>query len=232
MTRNDQTPSRPFTLITCGCPIRLGCRFRARPSGSRTFIAAQKAAWRRLHSWTGSRGPAWTILASGDKHCNQTDREDRAVPGRIRKGYRRARLRPAARLPFKRCLVLFPTIRRASLQFIRMPRLDVGDFAFKPTSDGYVWEIPAGADDDSIYVCREGRRVARGRRPDHARKRPGPLLRDESQTNGRYNLARGRRDQPEVNCSFPEPRRLRLGRSQRNELNGAYYSKRTKTQTI
>lgn len=110
-----------------------------------TLIAAQRDAMMVLASMDGVwRGPAWTILPSGDKHSiTQTERIGPFLDGSIKviegRGYDsdgKVTFNAFGTISFN------PATRGYTLHSHAMGQ--VGDFVITPTADGYVWEIPAG----------------------------------------------------------------------------------------
>ena len=90
------------------------------------------------------RGPAWTLLASGEKHTiTQTERIGPFLDGSVKviegRGYE-----PDGKVTFNAFATISynPSSRAYTLHSYAQGY--VGDFTFKPTADGYVWEIPAG----------------------------------------------------------------------------------------
>ena len=90
------------------------------------------------------RGQAWTILESGEKRTvTQTERIGPFLDGSVKiiegRGYN-----PDGKIGFNALAILSysPDKKGYVLHSHAMGR--VGDFALKPTTDGYVWEIPAG----------------------------------------------------------------------------------------
>jgi hypothetical protein len=111
-----------------------------------TLIAAQREAMSRLSVMDGVwRGPAWTILPSGEKHSiTQTERIGAFLDGAVKviegRGYD-----PDGKVTFNALGIISynPATRVYTMRSYALG--NVGDFVFTPTSDGYVWEIPAGA---------------------------------------------------------------------------------------
>ena len=90
------------------------------------------------------RGQAWTILESGEKHTfTQTERIGPFLDGSVKviegRGYN-----DDGKIVFNALGIISysPEKKAFVLHSHAMGRVD--DFAFKPTTDGYVWEIPAG----------------------------------------------------------------------------------------
>ncbi len=110
-----------------------------------TLIAAQREAMAHLAVMDGVwRGPAWTILPSGQKHnITQTERIGPFLDGSIKviegRGYE-----ADGRVGFNAFGIVSydPATKAYSLHSHAQGR--VGDFALKPIADGYVWEVPAG----------------------------------------------------------------------------------------
>lgn len=115
-----------------------------RPSPA-ALIAAQREAMVRLACMDGVwRGPAWTILPSGDKHSiTQTERIGPFLDGSVKviegRGYN-----ADGTVGFNAfgTISYNPATRAYTLHSYAQG--NSGDFALKPTPDGYVWEIPAG----------------------------------------------------------------------------------------
>ncbi len=111
-----------------------------------TLIAAQREAMARLSIMDGVwRGTAWTILPSGVKHTiTQTERIGPFLDGSVKviegRGYD-----PDGKVTFNAfgTISYNPATRAYTLHSYAQG--NVGDFVLTPTSDGYVWEIPAGA---------------------------------------------------------------------------------------
>lgn len=109
-------------------------------------IATQQEAMLRLSFMDGVwRGPAWTLLPSGDKHAiTQTERIGPFLGGSVKviegRGYE-----PDGRSTFNAfgTISYDPTTRTYTLHSYAQGH--VGDFALTPTADGFTWEIPAGA---------------------------------------------------------------------------------------
>jgi hypothetical protein len=110
-----------------------------------TLIAAQREAMQRLALMDGVwRGPAWTILSSGERHnITQTERIGPFLDGSIKviegRGYD-----PDGRVTFNAfgTVSYNPATRNYTLHSYAQGQ--VGDFVLTPTADGYTWEIPAG----------------------------------------------------------------------------------------
>ena len=111
-----------------------------------TLNAAQREAMQRLAVMDGVwRGPAWTILPSGEKHTvTQTERIGPFLDGSVKvmegRGYD-----PDGKVTFNAfgTISYNPATRVYTLHSYAQGQ--VGDFVLTPTADGYVWEIPAGS---------------------------------------------------------------------------------------
>ena len=131
-----------LALLAAAALTALGQQGRPDPA---TLIAAQREAMQRLAFMDGVwRGPAWTILPSGEKHnITQTERIGPFLDGSVKviegRGYG-----PEGKVTFN----AFGTISynpSASVYTLHSyAQGNVGDFVLTPTADGYVWEFPAG----------------------------------------------------------------------------------------
>lgn len=115
-----------------------------RPSPA-ALIAAQRDAMARLAYMDGVwRGPAWTILSSGEKHAiTQTERIGPFLDGSVKviegRGYD-----PDGKVTFNALgtISFNPATKVYTLHSHAMG--NVGDFVLTPTPDGYTWDISAG----------------------------------------------------------------------------------------
>lgn len=111
----------------------------------KTVMAAQREALARLAFMDGVwRGPAWTLLPSGEKHAvTQTERIGPFLDWTVKviegRGYD-----ADGKVTFNAFGTVFydPSTKRFTLHSYALG--NVGDFALTPSSDGFVWEIPAG----------------------------------------------------------------------------------------
>ena len=143
------------------------------PQNPAALIAAQREAMAPLAFMDGVwRGPAWTILASGEKHSiTQTERIGPFLDGSVKviegRGYD-----ADGRVTFNAFGTIYYNVATRAYTLHSYAQGNVGDFALKPTPDGYVWEIPAGPT-TIRYTCtvkdgvwREvGDRIAPGKEP-------------------------------------------------------------------
>lgn len=110
-----------------------------------TLIASQREAMQKFAIMDGVwRGPAWTILPSGEKRTiTQTERIGPFLDGSVKviegRGYD-----SEGKVAFNAfgTISYNPATRVYTLHSYAQGQ--VGDFVFTPTADGYVWEIPAG----------------------------------------------------------------------------------------
>ena len=110
-----------------------------------TLIAAQREALQRFAVLDGVwRGPAWTILPSGEKRTvTQTERIGPFLDGSVRviegRGYD-----ADGKVTFNAFGTISYNLATKAYTLHSYAQGQVGDFVFTPTADGYVWEIPAG----------------------------------------------------------------------------------------
>jgi hypothetical protein len=124
--------------------VSLAAPAQERPSPA-ALIAAQRDAMVRLAYMDGVwRGPAWTILPSGEKHTiTQTERIGPFLDGSVKviegRGYD-----PDGKVTFNAfgTISFNPATKVYTLHSHAMG--NVGDFVLTLTSDGYTWDIPAG----------------------------------------------------------------------------------------
>jgi len=143
MTRHrHQLTLLALLLITAGISLTVSAQGRPDPA---TQIAAQREAMKALAVIDGVwRGPAWTILPSGEKHnITQTERigpflgeSIKVIEGRGYNADGSVGFNAFGTISYDPATKVYTLHSHAMGQ--------VGDFALKPTADGYVWEIPAG----------------------------------------------------------------------------------------
>ncbi len=110
-----------------------------------TLIAEQRDAIAPLAFMDGVwRGPAWTILPSGQKHeITQTERIGPFLDGSIKviegRGYD-----SEGRVSFNAFGIVSYDPVKKTYTLHSYAQGHAGDFALTPTPNGYVWEIPAG----------------------------------------------------------------------------------------
>ena len=131
-----------FVFAFTVCPQRTFAQQLQDPA---VIIAAQREAMKRLPMMDGHwRGPAWTILPSGEKHTiTQTERIGPFLDGSVKvlegKGFE-----PNGKVTFNAfgTISFNPSNGVYTLHSYAQGR--VGDFVLTPIANGYVWEIPAG----------------------------------------------------------------------------------------
>ncbi len=115
------------------------------PQDPASLIAQQRDAMSSLAFLNGVwRGPGWIILPSGDKITfTQTERMGPNVDGSLKviegRGYS-----SDGKLIFNAFAVLSYDSGQHSYSMRSYAQGHSGDFDFKPSADGYTWEIPAG----------------------------------------------------------------------------------------
>jgi hypothetical protein len=131
----------PLMLALCLAAPALA---QGRPDPA-ALIAAQKDALKAFAAMDGVwRGPAWTILPSGEKHTiTQTERIGPFLDGAVKviegRGYEadgKVSFNAFGTISFN------PAKNAYTLHSYAMG--NAGDFVIKPTPDGYTWEVPAG----------------------------------------------------------------------------------------
>ena len=112
---------------------------------TKTLISAQRDALKQFAYMDGVwRGPAWTILASGQRHeITQTERIGPFLDGSVKvvegRGYE-----PDGTVSFNAFAVISYQPDKRTYVLHSYAQGLAGDFALTPTSDGYIWEILAG----------------------------------------------------------------------------------------
>jgi hypothetical protein len=135
---------RPVTIFALVVAVSLVAPAQDRPSPV-ALIAAQRDAMVRLGFMDGVwRGPAWTILPSGEKHnITQTERIGPFLDGSVKviegRGYDadgKVTFNAFGTISFN------PATKAYTLHSHAMG--NVGDFVLTPSPDGFTWDIPAG----------------------------------------------------------------------------------------
>jgi hypothetical protein len=133
-----------LALLMTTAGVSLTALGQGRPDPA-ALITAQREAMAPLQIMDGVwRGPAWTILPSGEKHnVTQTERIGSFLDGSIKviegRGYGadgKVGFNAFGIISYDPATKIYTLHSHAQGQ--------VGDFVLKPTADGYVWEIPAG----------------------------------------------------------------------------------------
>ena len=136
---------KPVALLFSFCMLFSTSIAFAQTPDSAALLSAQREALAAFSRMDGVwRGPAWTMMSNGEKHhITQTERIGPLLDGTIKliegRGYD-----PDGRTTFNAFGVITfdPAKRTYTLRSHAQGRY--GEFAIKPTADGYVWEIPAG----------------------------------------------------------------------------------------
>jgi len=133
----------PFILtVVIGALVSALAQGRPDPGA---LIETQRVAMGPLAFMDGLwRGPAWTILPSGEKHTlTQTERVGPFLDGSVKviegRGYE-----PDGRLSFNAFATISFSSSTRSYTMHSYAQGNVGDFVLTPRADGFVWEIPAG----------------------------------------------------------------------------------------
>jgi hypothetical protein len=144
-------PTSRFILIV----VLLGCAAPAlaqRDPGS--MQQAQREAMAPLQIMDGVwRGPAWTLQPNGEKrHLVQTERIGSFLQGTIRVIEGRGYL-DDGKVGFNALgIVSYDPAKKAySMRSYALGY--AGDFAFRPSADGYAWDVPAGPNATIRYVA-------------------------------------------------------------------------------
>jgi hypothetical protein len=138
----DRLAALALLLMMMGAASTASGQGRTDPA---TLIAAQREGMQRLSLMDGVwRGPAWTILSSGDKHTiTQTERIGPFLDGSVKviegRGYN-----PDGKVTFNAFGTISYNPAAHAYTLHSYAQGSVGDFLLTPTADGYVWEIPAG----------------------------------------------------------------------------------------
>lgn len=131
-----------FLMTTGGMFLTAAGQGRPDPA---VLIAAQREAMAPLAIMDGIwRGPAWTILPSGDKHSiTQTERIGPFLDGSIKviegRGYD-----ASGKVGFNAFGIISYDLTTHTYTLHSHAQGQVGDFVLKLVADGYIWEIPAG----------------------------------------------------------------------------------------
>ena len=135
---------RTLVLAITTMTVSLTALGQGRPDPA-ALIAAQREAMARFAYMDGVwRGPAWTILESGEKHnVTQTERIGPFLDGSVKviegRGYA-----ADGKVGFNAFGIISYSPEKRGYVLHSYAMGYVGDFVLTPTADGYVWEIPAG----------------------------------------------------------------------------------------
>jgi hypothetical protein len=139
-----KTRCAALMLLTLAAGAASSVLAQGRPDPA-TLLTAQKEAMKAFAAMDGVwRGPAWTLLPSGEKHTiTQTERIGPFLDGSVKviegRGYE-----ADGRVSFNAFGTISFDPSKKSYTMHSHAMGNVGDFAIKPTPDGYTWEIPAG----------------------------------------------------------------------------------------
>lgn len=129
-------------LLTTGMSLTAAGQGRPDPE---TLLKAQREAMAPLAFMDGVwRGPAWTVLPSGEKHnITQTERIGPFLNGAVKviegRGYN-----ADGSVGFNAFGTISYNPATKVYTLHSYAQGNVGDFALNRSADGYVWEIPAG----------------------------------------------------------------------------------------
>jgi len=129
-------------MMAMGLPTTASGQGRPDPA---TVIPAQREAMKSLAFMDGVwRGPAWTVLPSGEKHnITQTERIGPFLDGSVKviegKGYD-----ADGKVAFNAFATISYNPATKGYTMHSYAQGSVGDFVLTPSPDGFVWEIPAG----------------------------------------------------------------------------------------
>ena len=133
-----------LVLAVATMTVALTAQGQGRPDPA-ALIAAQREAMVPLAYMDGVwRGPAWTIVESGEKHnVTQTERIGPFLDGSVKviegRGYG-----ADGKVGFNAFAVISYNLEKRGFILHSYAMGYVGDFVLTPNADGYVWEIPAG----------------------------------------------------------------------------------------
>ena len=163
----------PFRLALAALVLANSHAAAQPPPDPAPAIAAQREAMAAIGFMDGVwRGPAWTILPNGEKsELIQTERIGPFLQGSVKviegRGYRED-----GSVGFNAFGIVSydPAKKTYSLRSYALGH--AGDFSFRPTADGYIWEIPqpgalirytATVKDGTLREV--GHRIVEGREP-------------------------------------------------------------------
>ena len=139
-------PSRLTLIVLLAIALTAPAAAPAQTRGNPAeLIAKQRTALARLAFLDGTwRGPAWTILPSGEKHTiTQTERVGPLLDGSVRliegRGYEADHT-----TAFNALAVVSYDPAKDAFNLRSYAQGRSGDFVLTPTADGFTWEIPAG----------------------------------------------------------------------------------------
>lgn len=133
-----------FALLMATAGLSLTASGQGHPDPA-ALIAAQRQAMIPLAFMDGVwRGPAWTIVPSGEKDSiTQTERIGPFLDGAVKviegRGYA-----TDGRVSFNALGIISYSPDKRTYNLRSYAQGNVGDFVLTITADGFVWEIPAG----------------------------------------------------------------------------------------
>lgn len=137
--------NKTFLSLLAAIAAASSTGFAQRPPDPKVLVAAQREKMAPLAYMDGVwRGPATTTLPSGEIHnITQTERIGSFLDGSVKviegRGYE-----PDGRVAFNAFAVISYDPAKLGYNMRSYAQGRVGDFVITPTSDGFVWEIPAG----------------------------------------------------------------------------------------
>jgi len=131
-----------FAVVTIINSTNVLAQGRPNPAA---LIAAQREAMLVFATMDGVwRGPAWTILPSGEKHhITQTERIGPFLDGSVKVIEGRG-FDADGKVTFNAFGTISYNVTARNYTLHSYAMGNAGDFAITPTTDGYSWEIPAG----------------------------------------------------------------------------------------
>ncbi len=133
--------------------LLLSAAYAQRPDPA-ALISEQKKAMAALSFMDGVwRGSAWTLMPNGQKHnITQTERIGPFLDGSVKviegRGYE-----TDGKVGFNAFGTISYDVAKKAYTMRSHAMGVVGDFPFKPTADGYVWELPAGPNATVRYTA-------------------------------------------------------------------------------
>ena len=134
----------PLSLLLAALAVLDPAFGQGRPDPA-ALAAAQSQAMIKLSFMDGVwRGPAWTILPSGEKRTvTQTERIGPFLGGAVKviegRGYQ-----ADGSVGFNALGIISFDVAKGAYSLRSYAQGLSGDFVLTPSADGYVWEIPAG----------------------------------------------------------------------------------------
>jgi hypothetical protein len=133
-----------LVMVIVGAGVFSTARGQGRPDSAK-LLASQRKAMLALAFMDGVwRGPAWTIVPSGQRHnVTQTERIGPFLDGAVKviegRGYD-----PDGSVTYNAFATISYDDSKSAYTMRSYAQGMVGDFEIKLTKEGYEWEIPAG----------------------------------------------------------------------------------------